>query len=282
MNKICQKYDKPCKMDCHYVYILSYLYYGKKLMKVKGSIHMAYKPLIFAHRGVKSTHPENTMIAFQEAAKVGADGIELDVQLSKDGEVIVIHDETLDRTTTGSGAVLEYTLEELKKVDAGNTFNITFKGEQIPTLREVFEWAMTNNLLVNVELKNDVIQYAQLEEKVIALINEFKLNNRIILSSFNHQSVAQLSRLSPELEHGLLYENKGESIIKDIQQSGANGFHPDFKWLTKEMVQDVHNAGYVVRPYTVNSMEDVQRMIEYGVDVIITDYPEQAKALLHA
>ncbi|GGE76685.1 glycerophosphodiester phosphodiesterase [Priestia taiwanensis] len=243
---------------------------------------MAKKPLIFAHRGVKSTHPENTMIAFKEAVNVGADGIELDVQLSKDGEIIVIHDETLDRTTTGKGAVQDYTLEELKQIDAGEKFNTVFKGETIPTLREVFEWATTNKLLLNVELKNDVIHYNELEEKVIALIEEFELHSRIILSSFNHQSIAKLSTLAPELEHALLYEEKENEIVQNIHQNRANGFHPNFKWLTEEMIKEVQQAGFIVRPYTVNNMADVQRMIDYGVDVIITDYPQQAKALLEA
>jgi glycerophosphoryl diester phosphodiesterase len=247
---------------------------------MKGPIKMAQKPLIFAHRGVQSTHPENTMIAFQEAANIGADGIELDVQLSKDGEIIVIHDETLERTTTGNGAVLEHTLLELKNVDAGKKFHHSFKGEQIPTLREVFQWATTNTLLLNVELKNDVIRYEKLEEKVISLISEFNLEKRVILSSFNHDSIALLSDLRPDLEHALLYEYEGQEIAENIQARGASGFHPDFKWLTKEMVREIHNAGYLVRPYTVNNMDDVERMIKYGVDVIITDYPQQAKELV--
>ncbi|WP_290369680.1 glycerophosphodiester phosphodiesterase family protein, partial [Peribacillus simplex] len=142
--------------------------------------------LIFAHRGSAGTHPENTMSAFKEAARVGADGIETDVQLSKDGEVVIIHDEKLDRTTNASGYVKDRTLMELKTLNASATHKGKLGKEKIPTLEELFIWLYDNQLFCNIELKNTLFLYPGLEEKVIRLIRTYEMEERVILSSFNH------------------------------------------------------------------------------------------------
>ena len=121
---------------------------------------------VFAHRGYSGKYPENTMLAFREAEKTGADGIELDVQLSKDGELVIIHDETLDRTTTGKGYVKDYTLSELKAFNASVIKGDTFAPEAIPSFEEYCKWVKDTHLITNVELKTSIVYYPEIEEKL--------------------------------------------------------------------------------------------------------------------
>ncbi|HDX9579513.1 TPA: glycerophosphodiester phosphodiesterase [Bacillus pseudomycoides] len=236
------------------------------------------QPLIFAHRGVRSTHPENTMIAFQEAERVGAHGIELDVHVSKDGELVVIHDETVDRKTNGTGLVCEQTAQQLQALDAGR--DSSFHEAKIPTLREVLIWLSTTTLELNIELKTDVIRYPGIEEKAVALVREFHLSNRIVFSSFNHESVALLADLAPEIPRAILYDEPLPDPIVEAKKRQATGLHPNFELLTKEFVQTAQQQGFIFRPYTINEYKDLQKMIDYGVDVIITDWPTRALELL--
>lgn len=231
---------------------------------------------IFAHRGSKGTHPENTMTAFIEAERVGADGIELDVHLSSDGEVVVIHDETLDRTTTMTGYVQDYTAKELKQADAGFYFSERFYGQQIPLLREVFEWVKGNQLLINVEYKTDEIAYKGIEQKVIDLIRAFHLEKRIILSSFNHDSIAIAKQVAPDIERALLFKQLPKDIYTILAQKCEAGFHPKRKTVTKELTAYAQQLGYKVRPWTANSAKHILLLADFGVDAIVTDYPEQA------
>lgn len=147
------------------------------------------KTKIFAHRGSAGTHPENTMAAFREAERVGADGIELDVHLTKDNEVVVIHDSTADRTTNGTGEMRNLTLKELRKLDAGLNYSKKYKGERIPALKEVLSWMQENTLELNIELKNVTVEYPGFEEKLLEEVVEFGMEERLFLSSFNHYAL---------------------------------------------------------------------------------------------
>lgn len=238
------------------------------------------QPLIFAHRGVRSTHPENTMIAFQEARRVGAHGIELDVHVSKDGEIVVIHDETVDRTTNGTGLICEQTVQQLQALDAGSYKDPSFHEAKIPTLREVLIWLSTTTMQLNIELKTDIIRYPGIEEKVVDLVREFHLSNQIVFSSFNHESVSLLAALAPEIPRAILYDEPLKDPIAEAKKHEANGLHPNFTLLTKEFVQTAQQQGYIFRPYTINEYDDLQKMIDYGIDVIITDWPARAFELL--
>ncbi|WP_201713443.1 glycerophosphodiester phosphodiesterase [Rossellomorea arthrocnemi] len=233
--------------------------------------------LIFAHRGSAGTHPENTMEAFYEAERVKADGIELDVQLTKDGEIVVIHDETVNRTTNGKGFVKDYSLKEIQKLQANYKFkNKLFKKNRVPSLREVFLWLKGNNIICNIELKNSIMDYQGLEEKVIGLIREFGFEDRIIISSFNHYSIVACYRLEPAVEIAPLYSSGLFMPWIYAQSLRAKAIHPNLKAVKDEIIIESMNNGICVRPYTVNKVEQMERLLNLGCTAIVTDYPEKA------
>ncbi|TYS19071.1 glycerophosphodiester phosphodiesterase [Rossellomorea vietnamensis] len=235
--------------------------------------------LIFAHRGSAGTHPENTMEAFMEGERAGADGMELDVQLTKDGEVVVIHDETVDRTTNGKGFIKDLTLKEIKKLDASFKFKKLLQKVRIPTLKEVFDWMKTNEMICNIELKNGIIPYPQLEEKVLSLIEEYGYQDRTIISSFNHYSIVHCYRLNPEVEIAPLYSNGLFMPWVYAQSINAKAIHPNVKVAPDALIIDSMKAGIAVRPYTINSEVLIERLFAIQCSAIITDYPEKAVEL---
>ena len=161
---------------------------------------------IFAHRGFSGYYPENTMLAFQKVAEeTVADGIELDIQLTKDGEIVIMHDEMLDRTTNGSGWLKDHTLEERKMLSVGVNVKGFFPRQTIPTLREYFTWLKTTKLITNIELKTSYFEYEGIEEKLIAMVKEFGLEDQIWYSSFNHYTCVKLHELDPDCYVGFLY-----------------------------------------------------------------------------
>ena len=160
--------------------------------------------LNIGHRGFSGLYPENTMLSFQKALEAGVDGFEFDTHLTKDGEIVVIHDEKIDRTTNGTGFVKDYTYEELKQFDASSVFAGQYGFNYIPTLREYFELTKGMDLMTNIELKNSIIWYDGMEEKVIAMIREYGVEEQIVLSSFNHYSIMKCKKLAPELKCGFL------------------------------------------------------------------------------
>lgn len=238
--------------------------------------------LIFAHRGSKGTHPENTMAAFQKAAEIGAEGIEFDVHLSSDGELVIIHDETLDRTTTLTGYVKDHSAQKLKTADAGSKFSNEFLGERIPFLTDVFDWAKGNALLMNVEIKTDKLAYEGIEQKIIDSIRQYGMENRVILSSFNHQSIEKVKMLAPDLERALLFEGLPENFEEILRNKKELGFHPDKNSLTPAVKEKAKKLGYKIRPWVANDEADIVRLAELGVDVIMTDFPERAIKILKA
>ncbi|HHW48137.1 MAG TPA: glycerophosphodiester phosphodiesterase, partial [Clostridiaceae bacterium] len=163
------------------------------------------KPVVIAHRGAPKHAPENTIAAFRKALELGAEGIELDVHLSADGHLVVIHDEKVDRTSDGKGLVKEKTLEELKALDFGSWFSKEFKGETIPTLDEVLELLKSWTGIINIEIKGGSVFYPNIEEKVVRKIEKLKIEEKIIISSFNHYSLVEIKKLNPKIKTGILY-----------------------------------------------------------------------------
>lgn len=233
---------------------------------------------IFAHRGYKEKYPENTMVAFLEAEKAKADGIELDVRLSKDGEIVVIHDETVDRTTDGTGYVHELTWKELKRLNATDKKKWS-KKEHIPLLQEVFEWLQSNDLICNVEIKSHPSNFKKIEPLVIKMIHDFQLTNRIILSSFNHYSIIYCYQMDPKIEIApLIYEGLYMPWIY-TEAIRAKGFHPNYKTIPIEIIKSSIENGVAVRPYTVNKKKEMERLLKINCSAMITDDPVKAVQL---
>jgi glycerophosphoryl diester phosphodiesterase len=231
---------------------------------------------VFAHRGYAAAFAENTMIAFKEAEKAGADGIELDVQLTKDGELVVIHDEKLNRTTNGNGFVKDFSYKEISTLNANKSGGTK---EPIPLLKDVLKWMQGNRLICNIELKNGFFPYEGMEEKVIKLVRGYGLEERIIFSSFNHYSIVYCYRLAPEIEVAPLYSGRifmPWIYAKSIQ---AKAIHPNYKGLTNDIIRKSIENGISVRPYTINNEKDMKNLFTLNCSAIITDDPVKALKL---
>jgi len=236
------------------------------------------RPIIFAHRGASAHAPENTLAAFELALSQGADAIELDAKLSADGEVVVFHDSTLDRTTNGTGRLAQKTLAELRSLNAGSFFSEKFRGEKIPLLSEVFE-AVGKEIFINVELTNYSTPRDQLTEKVCALVKRHALEDRVIFSSFFASNLKKAQRLLPQVPRGLL-------ALGGWMGAWARSFgfafgdyaalHPYFTDVTAQQVSRVHQLKRRIHVWTVNKAEDIARLHSWNVDGIFTDDPQLA------
>lgn len=233
------------------------------------------KVKIFAHRGASAYAPENTLEAFQMAMEQGADGIELDVQMTKDGELVVIHDETIDRVSNGKGAVRDYTLEELKQFSVSNHFE-QYPDAKIPTLREVLELVKPGTMEINIELKTGIYWYPQIEQKVLELVKEEGMEERIIYSSFNHYSVQKVRELSPEAETAYLIGDVMLNVADYTRNTGIKGLHPAlFHVKMADFLKEYKESGIALRVWTVNDKEQIRWLIDEGVDAVITNYPDR-------
>lgn len=239
------------------------------------------RSLNIAHRGFSGEYPENTMVAFRKAIEAGCDGIETDLHMTKDGVIVICHDETIDRTTNGTGFICDYTYNELCEFDAGIKLSREFEGEKIPNIDEFLDYVMDKNLLINLELKNDMIPYSELEKKVIDKVYEFGVEKNVILSSFNHYSMIRVKEYDKNIKTGLLYTAilyKAHEYIKTV---GADALHPLFSSvMNKKIVIDIKKNGIMINAYTVNEKEYMERLIELGIDGIITNYPNKLKKIL--
>ena len=250
----------------------------RKVPYWKGKFHV----MVVAHRGFSGAAPENTLGAFRKALEAGSDMIELDVHLSKDGKIVVIHDETLERTTDGQGKVVDHTLEDLKKLDAGSRFGADFSRERIPTLQEVLTLAK-GKVLVNIEIKNPTHEkYAitELTEKALQEVKREEMLDRVIFSSFNPVSLEWLRKKEPRARVAFLYHRPWNSIPeltggREFQVLNLRNIH-----LTREKVEKIRKGGFKLNVYTVNSEEELQQFVRWEVDGIITNYPDRLIRIL--
>ncbi|MRX74065.1 glycerophosphodiester phosphodiesterase [Bacillus lacus] len=233
---------------------------------------------IVAHRGASGYAPENTMAAFEKAVKMKADFVEVDVQMSKDGELVLIHDVTVDRTTDGSGHVADLTYQQLRKLDAGSWFGSEFTGERIPTLDELLDkYRGKTGLLI--ELKAPWL-YPGIEEKVAEALKKRNMhkpkNGKIIVQSFDFQSMKTFHQLLPQIPVGLLIylpqDLTDEALIKHSHY--ASYVNPSLNLVNKDLVNKVHTYGMKIQSWTVRNPEQVQPLLDAGVDGIITDFPD--------
>ncbi|MDB5081519.1 MAG: hypothetical protein JWP00_3443 [Chloroflexi bacterium] len=247
------------------------------------------QPAVCGHRGASGYAPENTMVAFRKAYEQGATWIEFDVQLSADGVPIILHDDTLERTTSLGQPVrpVELTLAQLKELDAGSWFSPEFAGEKIPTLEEVLAEFGTS-LGLNIEIKSTVGFEADngLEQKIAALVRQYKLEDKALISSFDPFRLASLNRHDPELRLGFLFENAPEKYppnfdpITVAQSLNAVALHPPFRAIDQTLAERTRASGLALNTWTVNEVPDMQRMIDLGLDIIITNYPDRLVELL--
>lgn len=236
---------------------------------------------LFAHRGYCGLYPENTMLAFTQAYEAQSDGIELDVQLTKDGEVVIIHDEKVDRTTDNKGFVVDYTYKDLLQLNAATLFPHTTPFAPIPRFEEYCEWVASTPLITNVELKTGIIYYPGLEQKVIDLIRKYNLEEKVIVSSFNPLSLIETQRLDPTFPLALLVEEQGLKnagyVCKHFQ---FTYYHPSIKEITKEGVDECKNHGIDVNIWSANTQSDLEHCIEIGASGIFTNFPKEMRELL--
>ncbi len=240
------------------------------------------RPLNFAHRGASHEAPENTLAAFLLAAELGADGIELDVQLSKDGEVVVIHDFVLETTTNGQGPVSNRTLAELKELDAGSSFDPVFADQRIPTLQEVIE-AVGRQLLLNIELKTKSKRDDALAQAIVRIVEEHHLLDRIVVSSFNPLALRQVRNLNPWIPLGLLYAPDQPLILRrpwSRHLVHPEALHPHHSTIDQQYVRWAKAQGYRVHTWTVDDPGRMWQLMRQGVDIIITNQPDQLRQVL--
>ena len=230
---------------------------------------------IMAHRGSRINRPENTLTAFEEAVRVGADGIELDVHLSKDGQVVVLHDETLDRTTDGSGFVHEWTLADLQQLDAGSWFDPAFSGQRIPSLAEVLDLleALGFRGRLNIELKRG--KNRGMEKKIHSLLEQKQRSFEVLFSSFSLRALWRLHRLLPGAEVAYLIKKSRFLLLLGKYLPWISSLHLSQKsYLPKPFYSSKR-----IRIWTVNQEKGMKKAFQLGVEAIITDKPEVAKAL---
>jgi len=236
-------------------------------------------PFIWAHRGASFHAPENTLEAFSLAREMGADGIELDVQLTKDDELIVVHDDTVDRCSSSTGRIADLTLGEIKSMDFANR-KAGYRGVRAPTLAEVYALLKDSGMLINVELKFGTAPYDGIEKKCLLLAEEMNMQERIIYSSFNHYSLTKLKSLDASAKIAPLYAMPLYQPWKYALDMGAYAVHPHYMTLAiPGMMAGLNAAGIRCHPWTVDSERDLKWMSELGVAAVITNRPDVARSL---
>ena len=235
----------------------------------------------FAHRGASKYYPENTILSIKEGIKTGATGLEIDVHKSKDNKLVVIHDEDIERTFIGKGLVKDYTLQELKAFKCRNK-NFEDNLEcRIPTLEEVLELVKDSNVILNIELKTDEIHYEGIEKDVIDLVNKYELKNRVILSSFNHESIKISRKIDSEFKTGLLYCQPIKDVVNYAKIFGANAIHPYIRLVSEELIKEAKENNIDINIYTVNSPSLMRKLISAGVSGVFTDYPDLLNEIIN-
>ncbi|MEM8932124.1 MAG: glycerophosphodiester phosphodiesterase family protein [Acidobacteriota bacterium] len=245
----------------------------------------AYRPMMIAHRGFSGQAPENTLVAVRQAIEVGADMVEVDVTRTADGDVILLHDETLDRTTDGTGRALDTPFAMIRRLDAGSWFSPRYAGEPVPTLAELLELTR-GKILVNIEIKGEAVTDTArggISQAVAELVAAHEMVDQVIVSSFDPRALAQLRDLAaagvvPRLVTGSLYaidlhqDQTPDEIAGDV---GASAFHIGVRHVHAEHVADAHEAGLLVAVYTVNRQRMMRHLLDLGVDAFFTDHPDR-------
>jgi glycerophosphoryl diester phosphodiesterase len=234
------------------------------------------RPLIFAHRGACLVAPENTLPAFQAAVDLGADGVELDVQYTSDGQLVIIHNPTLDDIAPGEGKVTSHTLEELRELDAGVAFAPEFEGTRIPTLDEVLD-LLKDKLIVNIELKALETTTMGIGVDVVNAVRDHGMADQVIISSFNPMALRKAKKSAPEIEFAILLAPDLPGWTRSSlarRYAGADGVHPEAPMVNETYMTAARRQRLPVRVWTVNDEPEMRRLAALNVDAIITDAPD--------
>lgn len=239
-----------------------------------------FEKRVYAHRGLNRQAPENTLAAFKKAYQVGATWIETDVDVLKDGTVIICHDSRLDRTTNRSGYYYDLTAADLARIDAGSWFSTEFTGEPLPTLRQLVRFLNQTGMNANIEIKSceaGAELTCLLIDQVIAELSELNSNIEILVSSFNHLLLRRFKDLAPQYPVGCLFEatNLGPDWRSILELVEAEYIHPDHQMLTPKLVEDFRQAGFGVNPWTVNSPARANELFNWGCTGVFTDLADQ-------
>ncbi len=228
-----------------------------------------------AHRGSSGSYPENTRLAFEKAIEAGADMIEMDCRLSKDGHVVVIHDDRLDRTARAKGFVKGKTLKQLKKLDVGAWLKKSFKGERILTLEEILE-IVSGKVEINLEIKSVLHGPLGIELKVLFIVSHFDYLERTIFSSFDYQSLRRLRELAPDVRIGVLYgAGIRDNPFQAAREMNAYSLHIQREFATPHFLEEARELGLKGFVWTVNEVKEMEKFLSLGVDGIISDFPEK-------
>ena len=228
---------------------------------------------IFAHRGYSKKYPENTCIAFQKAAALDIFGVEFDVHLTADHQLVVIHDETIDRTSTGTGFIKDMTLAELEKYDYGRWFGEQFAGQKIPTLREVLTIFTETQHVLNIEIKSDIFEYEGIEQLIAQEIDDFGMHERVIVSSFNHESIQRFHQFHPTIQTAVLFSSLVTNIEHYVKTIHSGALHIWYFHANRKIIRDALANGATIRAFTVNDVKIAKELQTLGVEAIFTDAP---------
>ncbi len=237
------------------------------------------RPWIIGHRGASGEAPENTMVAFRLALEQGADMVETDVQLTADGVPVLLHDATLERTTSGLGLVRDRSLAEIRALDAGSWFAPRYAFETVPTLEELLEWA-AGETPVCIEIKNGPVYYPGIEEKVVEALRRHSMVERAVVISFDHLAVLRVKGLCPECICGVLYACRPVESAALALAARAEVILPHWGYLDGDTVEEVHRRGLAVSGWTADREEEMRWLASIGVDGIATNYPGRLAAVV--
>ncbi|MCC6174856.1 MAG: glycerophosphodiester phosphodiesterase [Chloroflexi bacterium] len=241
--------------------------------------HAQGRPRVFGHRGAMGYAPENTFASFERAVALGVDAIELDVHLSADGQVVVIHDPDLSRTTNGQGMVSEHPLAVLERLDAGHSFDPAYTGQRIPTLDETLAWAR-GRVVLDIEIKGGPAPYPGIAEKVVELIRKHGMVDQTIVISFDHPTVKRVKEVAPDQATGTLYSCRPVDPVAVARAASANAILPHWSYCHSEDVERAHAAGLSVHPWATSAPEVIAALVEMGVDSVCSNHPDRVVQVL--
>lgn len=219
------------------------------------------------------------MASFRKALDLGADAVECDVHLSRDGRLVVLHDESLDRTTNGTGPVKDLPWSRIRRLDAGRWFGERFRGEHPPALEKLLIWARRKPLRVVVEVKTDKVRYPGIEEAVARAVRAASMEDRTLIISFHHPTMAKIKSLDGRLFTGLLFDRPLPDLPERLKRTKADAIFPRVSLVTERLARWARARGLFVGTWTVNETADLKRMVRLGVDAVATNYPERLAAL---